>query len=99
MARFDVHELKGRKDLVIDCQADLLDRLTTRFVVPLALESEAPRPAARLNPTFKIGNRQYVMMTQFAAAIHLRELGPVTASLRGEGTRIVDALDLLITGI
>jgi hypothetical protein len=38
------------------------------------------------------------MVTQFAGAMHVSELGPVVASLRPFGSDIVDALDMLLTG-
>lgn len=97
MARYDVHALGGG-GLVLDCQADLLSDLNTRFVVPLLAETEAPRPAARLNPVFEIGEGRYVMVTQYAAAIPVGELGPRIASLADRQWDIANALDMLISG-
>ncbi|WP_121119875.1 CcdB family protein [Croceibacterium ferulae] len=51
MAKFDVYRMRQGGILVIDCQADLLSGLNTRLVVPLLARSDAPQPAARLNPT------------------------------------------------
>jgi toxin CcdB len=98
MAKYDVHALGDGAALVLDCQADLLRDLNTRFVVPLLSETEAPRPAARLNPIFEIGNGRYVMVTQYAAAIPVRELGPPIASLADRQWDIGNALDMLISG-
>ena len=50
MARFDVHANPSGPGYLLDCQADLLSHLTTRFVVPLLPLDAAPKPAARLNP-------------------------------------------------
>jgi toxin CcdB len=97
MARFDVYELR-KGGLVLDCQADLLRDLKTRFVVPLLVEEAAPRAAVRLNPVFQFSGGSYVMVTQFAAAVHVRELGDVVASLKREATAITNALDMLLTG-
>ncbi|WP_262386439.1 hypothetical protein ROLI_040250 [Roseobacter fucihabitans] len=36
--------------LLLDVQADLLDALNTRMIVPLIAISKAPVPAKRLNP-------------------------------------------------
>lgn len=98
MARFDVYRGTGRADLLLDCQSDLLRDLNTRFVVPLQLPEHAPQPARRLNPVLEIEGRSYVMVTQFAAAISLRECGSFVASLAAEDTAIMNALDMMISG-
>lgn len=98
MARFDVYRGTGGADLLLDCQSDLLRDLNTRFVVPLQLPENAPLPARRLNPVFEIEGRSYVMVTQFAAAIALRECGRFVVSLAAEGTAIINAVDMLISG-
>ena len=98
MARFDVYRGTGRADMLLDCQSDLLRDLNTRFVVPLQLPQNAPQPARRLNPVFEIEGRSYVMVTQLAAAIALRECGSFVTSLATEDTAIMNALDMLISG-
>ncbi len=98
MARFDVYGLRQGGGLVLDCQADLLADLNTRFVVPLLPEAEAPKAADRLNPSFYFAGQSFVMVTQFAATIHIRELGDVIASLKREETAVINALDMLLTG-
>jgi toxin CcdB len=99
MAQFDVHRLGSGEGLVLDCQSDLLQQLNTRFVVPLIPQEDAPAPAQRLNPTFVIDGRRFVMVTQFAAAAHCNELGEAIASLRGHSFEVVGALDVLISGV
>ncbi len=98
MARFDVYHGLGGADLLLDCQSDLLRDLNTRFVVPLMLPENAPQPARRLNPVFEIEGRDHVMVTQFAAAVALRDCGRVITSLATEDTVIMNALDMLISG-
>lgn len=97
MAQFDVHRLG--QGLVIDCQSPLLDRLETRFVVPLVPVANAPKIAQRLNPAFRIDGEEYVMLTQAAAAIHRRELQVVVTSLADRSYEITGALDVLISGV
>jgi toxin CcdB len=97
MARFDVFALKSG-GYVLDCQADLLSDLNTRFVVPLLPESDAPPPARQLNPVFQIEGKAYIMATQFCAAISTSELEGKVASLQSEDRRIMNALDMLISG-
>ena len=100
MARFDVYAMKrDSKTLVVDCQADLLDELKTRVVLPLIAESEAPKPARHLNPVFDVGGERYVLMTQFLSAVEVRELGRKVGSLAEDGERVLGALDFLLTGV
>ena len=97
MAKFDVYARPGA-GLLLDCQADLLSDLNTRFVVPLLPEAEAPRPAGRLNPVFMIEGERVVMATQYASPVATRELGAKVASLASEQDEIGNALDMLISG-
>lgn len=99
MARFDVYAMKRGGALVVDCQADLLGGLKTRVVVPLIAESAAHKPARTLNPVFVIGAERFVLMTQFLAAVELRELGAKVGSLESEGEVVLGALDFLLTGV
>lgn len=98
MAKFDVYRLRDDRSYLLDCQADLLSDLNTRFVVPLLPVGEAPAPAARLNPIFDIHGEQYVMVTQFAAAVPASELRTKIMSLGEQAFTIGNALDMLISG-
>ena len=97
MAQFDVHRLDG--GLVVDCQSNLLDQLASRFVAPLLARAQAPPPASRLNPMFEIEGEQYILMTQSAAAVAAKSLGPVVVSLADRSIDITSALDVLISGV
>ena len=97
MAQFDVRRL-GR-GLVIDCQSDLLAHLNTRLVVPLIARDQAPTPARRFNPVFLIDGAEHVMDTQFATAVEQRELGTFVASLANQSFEIIDAFDVLLSGV
>ena len=55
MARFAVYARRDGPGYLLDCQAELLDRLHTRFVVPLLPQADAPQAAARLHPVFRMG--------------------------------------------
>ncbi|OYQ37138.1 plasmid maintenance protein CcdB [Niveispirillum lacus] len=99
MARFDVHVLPGpRSFYLLDVQANLLDRLETRVVVPLFPEKEAPPPIAGLNPVFDIQGQRHVMVTQSIATLRRRDLGKIIQSLDDQHQRITKALDMLLTG-
>jgi toxin CcdB len=97
VAQFDVHRLAD--GLVVDCQSTLLDRIESRFVVPLVPIVNAPSVAQRLNPIFTIQGKDYVMLTQAAAAVRRQELGPVLTSLADRSFEITGALDVLISGV
>ncbi|AXN01866.1 MULTISPECIES: CcdB family protein [Acetobacter] len=100
MARFDVYRLarRGEARFVVDVQADLLDELGTRIVVPLLAQKVAPKPAKRLNPVFTIDDQSFVMMTQFMAAVPERDLKKGVTSLSLYQDEITQAIDLLLTG-
>lgn len=98
MAQFDVIALKSG-EWVIDCQADLLSDISTRFVIPLHLPQNAPPVQPRLNPTFRIAGEPHVMVTQFAGAVPVSELGATIASLDEDQFTIKNAIDMLLTGI
>jgi len=99
VAQFDVHRLADAGTLVIDCQSDLLEHLNTRFVVPLIAQEDAPKPAQRLNPLLTVDREDFVMATQFAAAVLTRDLGEKQASLKDRSIEILGALELLLTGV
>lgn len=99
MARFDIYPMPGRRSgYLLDVQADLLDRLDTRVVVPLFPEKEAPPPIATLNPVLDIQGQRHVMVTQSIATLRRRDLGKAVLSLDDQHQRIMNALDMLLTG-
>ena len=94
MAQFDVHRLVDG-GLVVDCQADDLATIGTRFVVPLARPGESAPTTPRLHPHFDVNGETLVLMTEFAAAIRTAELRERVASLAEERFRILGAIDVL----
>ncbi len=101
MARFDLYRMpgKGRDGFVVDVQADLLDQLATRVVVPLVPLGDAPPPIRDLNPVLEVEGRPHVLLTQALASVPLRELPrPVVGSVEDHRDDITRALDLLLTG-
>ena len=99
MARFDVYASPDGRGYLLDVQADLLDRLNTRVVVPLMPVGTAPSPAKRLNPVFDIQNERHVMVTQFLSAVPVFILKTPISNLALHDTEIMGALDILTTGI
>ncbi len=99
MARYDVFASPDRAGYLLDVQADLLESLNTRLVVPLMPISAAPTPAKRLNPVFDIQSERYVMVTQFLSAVPASILKTPIASLTKNDTEITGALDMALTGV
>lgn len=104
MARFDVYanaDAQSRRlyPFLLEVQADLLRDLQTTIVIPLALPSAVENKLTNgLNPEFTISGKRVMAMTQELSAIQRRALGKRTASLIDEQTRIIAALDLLLSG-
>ncbi len=99
MSRFDVYPMPDDGiGYIVDVQADLLDALTTRTVIPLLPEGHAPRPIADLNPVFTIGDGRHVLITQALASISRHALKSRIGTLADERDRITRALDTLLTG-
>lgn len=98
MARFDVYANPDADGYLLDVQADLLSHLNTRIVVPLLAKSRAPAAAATLNPVFDIQGQQFVMTTQFMAALPLTLLKMPLLNLESSRNEITRALDFLFQG-
>lgn len=104
MTRFEVRTnlnraSRARVPYLIELQADLLADLRTRLVAPLVPAARFGLPATRLNPVFRIGNRNFVMDTALIAGIPAAQLGEAVASLADRNAEILGALDFLISGI
>lgn len=95
MARFDVYRLADG-GLVVDCQANFLDDIGTRFTIPLVPRGHGAPPNPRINPEFDIDGERLVLVTQLASAIRTKELRTRVASLDAEHLTITGAVDILI---
>jgi hypothetical protein len=98
MARFDVYRRERKPGYLLDCQADTLDELDTRFTVPLLPAHPSVERASRLHPILKVNEAPHVMVTHLASAVPTRVLGMPVASLSDEHSTIMGALDMLLTG-
>ena len=98
MARFSVYRNPDGAGYLLDVQANILDHLNTRMVVPLLPLSSAPTPAKTLNPVFSITGTSVVMVTQFMAAIPASLLKSPESSLEFSRNEITAALDFLFQG-
>jgi toxin CcdB len=97
MAQYDVHRLRGA--LLVNCQSDLLDRMETRFVIPLVPERFAEIVTPKLNPLFHVAGERMILLTQQAATVRREQLGAVVDSLSHRSFEITDAIDVLLSGV
>ena len=98
MSRYDAYPNPSGPGYLLDVQADILQQMSTRAVVPLLPLSEVLKPAKTLNPVFDITGEPHVMMTQYLAAVPERELQTPTCSLQHQHDDIVAAVDFLFHG-
>jgi len=81
MPRFTVYRNPYSEGYLLDVQANILDHLNTRVVVPLLPLPSAPKPAKTLNPVFDVAGTSVVMVTQFMAAVPISLLKSPESSL------------------
>jgi len=103
MAQFDVYEnpnehTKKNVPYLLDLQADILDSLATRVVVPLVSASAMGKPIDHLTPAFQIKRKTVYMSSAELAGVPVRALGEKVASLKDQRHIIISALDFLFTG-
>ena len=93
------HDRDGTIPYLLNVQADLLDELATRVVVPLIRAEHFGRPARGLHPAFEIAGNPVVMATHLLAAVPRGELGAIVASLSDHRPAIIAAVDILLAGV
>jgi toxin CcdB len=105
MAQFDVYQNKNPRSkatypLLVDVQAELLDGLQTRVVIPLTkLPAMMRRPIGGLVPTVMVAKVGYLLLTPELAGVPISSLGKAVANILDQRLVIIAALDLLITGV
>ena len=101
MSQFDVfrNPSSAPYPLLVDIQADIHSKLTTRIVVPLmALTRFAGQPLTRLTPVVTVRGEDYVTMFPSLVAVPKTSLRDIVGSLAAQRAMLIAALDLLITG-
>lgn len=101
MAQFDVFQNArgGAFPLLLDVQAEVLARLESRVVVPLALRKKFPaKPISRLHPIVVVSGAEYVALFHQLAAYPASGLGQPVGSIAHQRNVLIAALDLLFTG-
>lgn len=105
MAQFSVYrnknpDSKGVYPYLVDVQADLLEDLQTRVVIPLTKAATlTKKPLKTLTPAITIDGEQYIALTPQLAGIASADLGPRVTVIPEYREALIGALDLLITGV
>lgn len=103
MAQFDVYENANPETCplfpyLLDVQAEILDNLPTRVVVPLLKSSAISKHIPVLNPVLTILDTEVIMSTPQMVGVHVSVLGVRVCSVKEKREVIITALDLLFTG-
>ncbi len=103
MAQFNVYENKNPETrrtfpYLLDVQADILEELPTRVVVPLVDSSLLRKLTPIINPQFTINETEVVMLTPQISGVPLHVLGTRVCSLEDKRSLIVAALDFMFVG-
>ena len=83
---------------LIDVQSPLLSDLKTRIVIPLIKKSQINTSIRILNPEIIINEIEYKVLTQQMAAVPNVYLGEKMIGIEIDRTKILSAIDFLITG-
>jgi len=104
MAQFDVYpnpnsDTAEQVPYLLDVQADLLDIMSTRIVIPLYTPQAIPKPIRHLNPLASINGDRFVCSTAELAGIPVSMLHHPITNLAENRDEIIAALDFIYTGI
>lgn len=105
MSQFDVHRNLERSSArrvpyLLDVQANLLDGLGTRAVIPLVdAGTRSLDPLRNLTPVVEVEGRRMIMLTQEIAGVPRGMLGERVATLDDRRYDILRAIDMLWLGV
>ena len=102
MAQFDVHRNSGKNrdaiPYVVLVQSAIFDSYRRRVVVPLVRKSALGAISdQRFNPSFKIERIEVVLHPLEIVSVPNEKLGEFVKSITEDGSRITDALDILLS--
>ena len=104
MGQYSVYRNESRHTneiypLLVEVQAELLNDLKTRAVIPLAKSDELTDfPLMYLTPSVTFAGETYVLMTPLLAGVALSELRSQLGSIADQERVIMTALSLLLQG-
>ena len=99
MRRFDYFPDEEGKGYLLNVQSQMLVELNMAAVVPLVPAKTVRTPIRNLNPVFQIDGKDYLMRTQFLGAVPKSMLKASAGSLSSKHSDIMNALDMLFTGV
>ena len=101
MAQFDVLLNPGAnravRPYVLVVQSARFDDTRRRLVAPLVLLDKVPIPETEITPHFTVAGQDVALITLELIAVDIARLGPKVGSLREEATRIITAIDEVLT--
>ena len=103
MAQFDVYKNNDRTTqnlypYLLDVQADILEHLPTRVVIPMLRHSALSKPIPILNAAIDVSGETVFIATPQLVGISTALLSHKVCSLKDKRDGIIAALDLLFTG-
>ena len=99
MRRFDVHLSTGGGPLLLVLQADTVNPFSIVVVAPLYPADDWHDPVRHLQPRLAIDGKDFILATNYLAAVPRTQLGAALSSLEHHRATILSALDFLFTGI
>ncbi|MCP4470855.1 MAG: plasmid maintenance protein CcdB [Gammaproteobacteria bacterium] len=105
MPQFSVYRNQDKRSknaypYFVDVQNSLLSDLNTRLVIPFAKPAALNKTEVeRLCPVVPIQGKDYVLLTNQLTSVPAAILSKEVASIEGFRYEILDAIDMLITGI
>jgi toxin CcdB len=100
MARFDLHRVDTwHIPLLVNVQADILDGIASRVVIPLrAIGNADEPPLPKLKPVLFVDGQHHVLVTTDIGAQPLRWLGKPIGNIKEHRNTIIAAMDFLFQG-
>jgi len=98
MARYDVFPNPAGNGYLLDIQAELLSDLSTRAVVPLLPAPAGVKVVRKLNPTFVIDGKPYVMFTHLIGTVPVSRLAEPRTNFLRHQEEVTGALDMFFQG-
>lgn len=103
MAQFDVYRnpVGSMKYVpyVVDVQADHLERMPTRVIIPLGVPGPLLQPTSRLNPVVTLDDEEFILVTEHMTSLPTNVLRHKVGSLASHRYDLINALDFVFTGI
>ena len=105
MSQFTVYENSDKKTCrtypyFVDVQNDLLYDLNSRMVIPISPYTAVNKTnAKKLCPTVDVENEKFILLTHQMTSVPRNILKTEIASFESYRYEIIDAIDMLVTGI